>query len=90
MSSRASPLTVSAAELRPNSRGQFDAICGKCLHSSVFITAPTADAAWAELLALGWSTNAEGRPYCVCPNCTANPRTVQEIARGVQRLKKKK
>ena len=65
-------------------------MCGKCLASSAAVDAVSADAAWAALVALGWSTNADGWPYAVCPKCTASPRTIDEIAKGVQRRRKKK
>jgi hypothetical protein len=89
LSPRATALVMSAKELRRNARG-LQAVCGKCLTSSAAVDAVDPDAAWATLVALGWSTNVEGWPYPVCPPCTANPRTIDEIARGVQKRRKRK
>jgi hypothetical protein len=81
---------MSAKDLRPTSDGRFYAVCGKCLASSDFVPAVDADAAWVAFVSAGWSTNAGGWPYPVCPKCTANPRTLEERVKSAHKSRKRK
>jgi hypothetical protein len=81
---------IAASELRQLSSGRFEATCGKCRAWSAPLAAVDAETAWADLLALGWSTNVGGWHYPVRPKCTANPQTVDDKARAAMRDRKRK
>lgn len=73
--------------------GTIEATCGKCLKISPSMKAADKEAAWGQLLKLGWSTY-QARPgtreYAVCPSCTANPGSIDDAVKSAHKARKRK
>jgi hypothetical protein len=76
---------MSAPESFHAVRGGFAATCGKCLRPSAAVAADSADAAWVELVGIGWTLY---RHYGLCPECTKDPPDVDKAA-AMKRRKRK-
>ena len=67
-----------------------EATCGKCLAHSPAVGGRD-DAAWAELLKVGWSLYRPKhgmRTYALCPKCTADPPDIDKAKAAARRARK--
>jgi hypothetical protein len=77
-------------ELQTLRDGSFRIICGKCLHHSDPLVAVSANEAWAQFIADGWTLFraeeiAHGRSYPICAKCTASPNTIDDAVRRARK-----
>ncbi len=68
-------------------------MCGRCMQTSVPVEAPTPEAAWAQLEAIGWRwyvSQYGGRGYAECQTCSGQAHDVDADVKRAHTARKRK
>jgi len=87
------PTAEPLPDMHAMTESRWEATCGRCLRHSAPAKATSAENAWRDLKAIGWSYHVSpfgGRGYALCTTCTQNPETAEEAARKATRKRKRR